>query len=121
VTTVSDPPVAAVPGAASDDGHHLNVGPVTVGATTTRYVLSTDAVRSSDDVVIGSRGMGALGPGVPSVGSTVVTIPVGTATGTYYVLACADDTQQIVEANEVNNCRAAAGDGGGGAGHGDYV
>src|SRR4029450_225280 len=87
----------------------LNVGPVSVSATTTRYVLSVDGVRSADDVVIGSRGMGALGPGVPSVGSAVVTIPVGTATGTYFVLACADDTGQIVEANEVNNCRAATG------------
>jgi subtilase family serine protease/subtilisin family serine protease len=110
VTTVSDPPVAAVPGGSflmTDTT--LNVGPVTIGATTTRYVLSVDGVRSADDVVIGSRGMGALGPGVPSVGSAVVTIPVGTATGTYFVLACADDTGQIVEANEVNNCRAATG------------
>jgi subtilisin family serine protease len=110
VTVVSDPPVAAVPGSSflmTDTT--LNVGPVTIGATTTRYVLSVDGVRSADDVVIGNRGMGALGPGVASVGSAVVTIPVGTATATYFVLACADDTGQVVEANEVNNCRAAAG------------
>ena len=110
VTTVSDPPVAAVPGGTflmTDTT--LNVGPVTVGATTTRYVLSVDSVRSADDVVIGSRGMGALGPGVFTAGSAVVTIPLGTATGTYFVLACADDTAQVVEANETNNCRAAAG------------
>src|SRR4030095_16581642 len=78
-------------------------------AQTALFVLSVYGVRSADDVVIGSRGMVALGPGVPSVGSAVVTIPVGTATGTYFVLACADDTGQIVEANEVNNCRAATG------------
>jgi len=110
VTAVSDPAVAAVPGTSfwvTDTT--LNVGPVSVPATTTRYVLSVDGVRSADDVVIGSRGMGALGPGVSSVGSAVVTIPVGTATATYFVLACADDTGQVVEANEVNNCRAAAG------------
>ena len=34
------------------------------------------------------------------------------------MLACADDTAQVVEANEANNCRAAVGDGGGGAGDG---
>jgi hypothetical protein len=35
---------------------------------------------------------------VPSEGPRWATIPLGTATGTYYLLACADDTQQIVEA-----------------------
>jgi hypothetical protein len=59
--------------------------------------------------VIGSRGMGALGPGVPSEGGAVVTVPVGTPTGTYFLLACADDTAQIVEASEANNCRASTG------------
>jgi hypothetical protein len=29
--------------------------------------------------------------------------------GTYFVLACADDTTQIVEASEADNCRAATG------------
>ena len=53
--------------------------------------------------------MGTLGAGVPSTGSAVATVPAGTAAGTYFVLACADDTAQVVEANEVNNCRAAAG------------
>ena len=118
MTTVSDPPAAAVPGGTflmTDTTQ--NVGPVTVGATTTRYVLSVDSVRSADDVVIGSRGMGALGPGVFTTGSAVVTIPLGTATATYFVLACADDTAQVVEVNETNNCRAAAGTVAG-AGHG---
>jgi subtilase family serine protease len=110
VTAVSDPPVAAVPGTSfwvTDTT--LNVGPISVPATTTRYVLSVDGVRSADDILLGSRGMGALGPGVPSTGPALVTIPVGTVTRTYFLLACADDTGQIVEANEVNNCRAAAG------------
>src|SRR4030095_542874 len=69
VTAVSDPPVAAVPGTSflvTDTT--LNVGPVSVPATTTRYVLSVDSVRSADDVVIGSRGMGALGAGGAAVG-----------------------------------------------------
>ena len=65
--------------------------------------------------------LGALGPGVPSVGPAWATIPLGTATGTYYLLACADDTQQIVEANEVNNCRAAVGTIAVGPATADYV
>jgi subtilase family serine protease len=108
VTAVSDPPVAAVPGAGfvvTDTTQ--NVGPIAVPASTTRYVLSLDTIRSADDVVVGARGMGALGPGVPSTGTAPATIPAATAFATYFLLACADDTAQIVEASEANNCRAA--------------
>jgi subtilase family serine protease len=110
VTAVSDPPAAVAPGGSflvTDTTQ--NVGPVLVPATTTRYVLSLDAVRSADDVVVGARGMGTLGAGVPSTGSAVATVPAGTAAGAYVLLACADDTAQVVEASETNNCRAAAG------------
>ena len=110
VTAVSDPPAAAAPGASfvlTDTTQ--NVGPTVVGATSTRYVLSVDTVRSANDIVIGARGIGALGPGVPSTGSAPATIPAGTASGTYFLLACADDTNQIIEASETNNCLAAAG------------
>src|SRR5207248_2317109 len=62
-----------------------------------------------DDLVVGARGMGALGAGVPSSGSAPATIPTTTPFGTYFLLACADDLSQIVEANEANNCRAASG------------
>jgi subtilase family serine protease len=110
VTALSDPPVAAVPGSSflvTDTT--TNVGPIAVAATTTRYLLSLDTTRSADDILVGSRGMGALGSGVPSTGTALATIPVGTATATYFLLACADDTAQVVEANEANNCRVAAG------------
>jgi hypothetical protein len=33
----------------------------------------------------------------------------GTATGTYYLLACADDTLVVAETNEGNNCKASTG------------
>ena len=47
-------------------------------------MLSLDTVRSADDVVIGARGMGAMGSGVFSTGSFSATIPLGTATGIYF-------------------------------------
>jgi hypothetical protein len=31
------------------------------------------------------------------------------ALGSYFLLACADDVFQVIEANESNNCRASAG------------
>src|SRR2546429_6740607 len=90
VTAVSDPPAAAVPGASfTVTDTTQNVGPITVGASTTRYVLSLDTVRSADDIVIGARGIGALGAGVPSAGSAPAAIPTGTPFATYFLLACA--------------------------------
>ncbi|HEU5193710.1 MAG TPA: CARDB domain-containing protein, partial [Methylomirabilota bacterium] len=109
VTAVSNPPAAASPGgsfAVTDTT--TNVGPVTVGASTTRYVLSLDTVRSAEDIVIGARGMGAMGSGVFSTGTANAVIPLGTPTALYYLLACADDTNQTVEVNEANNCKVAA-------------
>jgi hypothetical protein len=37
-----------------------------------------------------------------------VTVPSTTASGTYYLLACADDTRVVVESNERNNCFASS-------------
>ena len=39
-----------------------------------------------------------------SSGSTTITIPAATALGTYYVIACADDTVLVREVDETNNC-----------------
>jgi subtilase family serine protease/subtilisin family serine protease len=110
VTAVSAPPAAATPGASfMVNDTTQNVGAVVVPASTTRYYLSLDTTRSAEDILVGSRGMGALGAGGASSGSTQITIPTGAAIATYFLLACADDTNQIVEANEANNCRAATG------------
>jgi subtilase family serine protease len=109
VTAVSNPPATAAAGSAfAVTDTTQNVGPITVGGSTTRYLLSLDGVRSAEDVILGSRGMGALGAGVSSTGTINATVPAGTPGGVYVLLACADDTFQTVEANEVNNCKAAA-------------
>ena len=44
--------------------------------------------------------------GQANKGSIIVTVPPGTPPGLYYLLACGDDTNQVGEANEANNCRA---------------
>jgi hypothetical protein len=48
-----------------------------------------------------------MGSGVFSTGTINASVPAGTPGGVYYLLACADDTGQTVEANEVNNCKVA--------------
>jgi subtilase family serine protease len=55
----------------------------------------------------GTRSVSALAPSAASTGSTKVKIPT-VATGDYFVLACADDTDVVVEGDEANNCIASA-------------
>jgi hypothetical protein len=53
--------------------------------------------------------VGNLAAGASSSGSVNnVTVPSSTPVGTYYLLACADDLAAVSEADEANNCRAAA-------------
>jgi subtilase family serine protease len=86
-----------------------NQGASTAGASTTRYYLSTDAVKSSDDILLAAtRAVPALAPGEASTGSISLTMPVTVTAGTYFVLACADDLAAVAEANESNNCGASA-------------
>jgi subtilase family serine protease len=47
----------------------------------------------------------ALATGASSTASIVVTIPVGTAAGTWYLLAVADAEAAVAESVETNNVR----------------
>lgn len=76
-------------------------------ASTTRFYLSPDATWSAGDVLLdGSRVVPELPPGASSAGSTSVTIPAGTAAGSFYVLAKADADNVIAENQEGNNATA---------------
>ena len=73
--------------------------------STTRYYLSLDAVKSASDPVLnGSRGVPALAAGGTHSGTVTVTIPAATSPNTYFLLACADAPNTVVETNETNNC-----------------
>ena len=50
--------------------------------------------------------MAALAAGMTDSGQTAVTIPQGTAPGTYYIIAAADGTNGVAETVETNNTRA---------------
>ena len=86
-----------------------NQGATTAAQSTTRFYLSLDAAKDAGDTLLtGSRTVATLAAGAQSAGTTTVTIPLTTPPGTYNLLACADDLQVVVEASELNNCRAAA-------------
>src|SRR5262245_41888868 len=55
------------------------------------------------DIPLGSRAVPTLASGASNAGATLVTIPAGTATGTYNILAEADGAHVLAERNESNN------------------
>ena len=69
------------------------------------YYLSTDAVLDGGDVLLGTRTVGTLAAGASSAGTTSIVFPA-VASGSYYVIARADDGDAVVEAREGNNTRA---------------
>ena len=108
-TGLNNPPAAATRGSAfSVSETVVNQGVVTASASTTRYYVSVDGVAKTKRLN-GTRAVGSLGPGASSTGAgTQVTVPNNTALGTYYLLACADDTTNVTETVETNNCLSSA-------------
>ena len=83
----------------------FNGGLGTSKPSTTRFYLSTDGIKSADDILLGgSRAVPSLPPGTANGGNTTVTVPASTPTGSYHVLSCADDAKAVVEVDEANNC-----------------
>jgi subtilase family serine protease len=108
VSAISNPPGSASAGSSfpvTDTTRNQGTG--SANSSTTRYYLSLDTVKdASDRLLTGSRGVGILAAGASSSGSLSAAIPAGTPSGTYYLLACADDTSFINESDETNNCLA---------------
>ena len=108
VTAVTNPPAAIGRGASfvvTDTT--LNQGQVLSAASIVRYYLSTDAVSSADDTLLGNwRSLGGLASGINTSGSATVVVPSAAPMGASYVLACADDARAVPELSESNNCLA---------------
>ncbi len=109
-TSLTNPPPALAPGANfSVTDTTLNQGGVASVTSTTRYYLSLDTVKdAADRLLTGTRAVPVLGWATSSTGTIQVTVPTSTPLGTYYLLACADDTARVAESNEANNCLASS-------------
>ncbi len=86
-----------------------NIGNVKAPASVTRYYISAtpiiDATTAQAAQVIGERTIPALQPGKSdSINQKVFHIPSNLLSGTYYLAACADAGNVVVELNEDNNC-----------------
>jgi hypothetical protein len=83
-----------------------NQGTAKATISFTRYYLSLDQTRGGGDrLLLGLRFVGPLAVGQSSGGGATLFV-FGIPAGTYYLLACADDTGANVEINEANNCLA---------------
>jgi subtilisin family serine protease len=86
-----------------------NLGTVASGPSTTRYYLSLDGTKGAGDTLLtGGRGVPSLAAGASQSGTVTVTIPLATAPDIYFLLACADNANTIVETDETNNCKASS-------------
>lgn len=80
-----------------------NFGTQAAGAFDVQLFLSTDATLSAGDVALDSFSVASLASGTSSTTSRSVSIPAGTASGWYYVIAHADSGAAIAETHEENN------------------
>jgi subtilase family serine protease len=103
ITAFTAPALAAAGQAISVTDTTKNVGAGAAGPSQTRFYLSANGALEPADVLIGSRSVPELAGGAASSGSTTVTIPQGTATGTWYLIAAADGAGVVGEASETNN------------------
>ena len=106
IFTLSGPPRAGVGSTITVDDTTRNQVSATVGATTTRFFLSIDAVFDPSDVPIGSRLVPAIGARKTHAGKTPVIIPPTTPAGAYFIIGVADADGVESEANEQNNTKS---------------
>jgi subtilase family serine protease len=103
VTSLTVPATGRAGAAISIGDTTKNSGGSAAGTSTNSFYLSTDSTLDGGDTVLGSRAVPALAANAISSGTTSVPIAAGTAPGTYYIIANADATGAIIEANEANN------------------
>ncbi|HVQ28321.1 MAG TPA: CARDB domain-containing protein, partial [Vicinamibacteria bacterium] len=108
VATLAGPATAAAGGTIAVGDTTRNQGASGSPATRTAFYLSANAAFDAADVFLGSRDVPELAAGAASSVSTALTLPADTPSGTYYVLARADDAASVAETSETNNTRAAA-------------
>jgi subtilisin family serine protease/subtilase family serine protease len=103
VTSFSIPATGTPGGQMSVTDTTLNAGAGPIPESSTGFYLSANSLFGPSDILIGSRTVRALDPGIGDPATTVLTIPPDTVPATYYVFAIADWGDAIYEANESNN------------------
>ncbi len=74
--------------------------------STTQFYLSTNSSVDASDILLGGRSVPALAAGASNSGTTSIMIPVGTNSGSWYIVAKADGEDVVIETSETNNTYA---------------
>ncbi len=85
----------------SDTTKNMGIGGT--GRSTTAFYFSFDRRLDEDDEFIGMRMAPSLAPGGSHTAASSVTLPPDLDTGTYFIIAVADDSYIVNEAKEGNN------------------
>jgi len=84
-----------------------NRGGGDAGPSVVRFYVSTNLTLDAGDIpLVATRSVSSLAPGGSSAGSSTITIPSGTAPGSYYLLAKTDADGTVDETVETNNTAA---------------
>ena len=90
-------------GSVTATGMVYNQGTAAAIASTAKYYLSADNTYSAGDVLLGSDAIAALNAASGASVNKSLTIPAGTAPGTWYLIFVSDADAQVTEVNELNN------------------
>jgi subtilase family serine protease len=106
ITSVNNPPVTAAPGGSFTLlDTTKNQGNADATATSQNlYYLSPDNELDATDTVLGGRGILALTAGETSSGGLNAHVPATMPLGDYFVITCADGSNNVAEVDETNNC-----------------
>ena len=107
IVSITGPSTAAAGGTVTLNDTTRNQGSAPSGSSSTRFYLSTDTQLTAGDTALGARAVPGIATGGTNSGTTIVTLPGGLATGTYYVLAQADANSEVPETIESNNTSSA--------------
>jgi subtilase family serine protease len=103
ITSLSVPTTAGAGQSIAVTETTKNQGGGTANASLTQFYLSVNGALDAADTLLGGRNVPALASGTTSSASTMVTIPLGTATGSWYLIAKADGEEVVIETSETNN------------------
>jgi subtilisin family serine protease/subtilase family serine protease len=105
VSAVTGPASAVAGTSFSASDTTRNQGVDIAPASVTVFYLSSNSTLDAADVVIGSRNVSPLAPGLSETGPATLTIPSTWPAGSYYIIAKSDGGDDIAEAQETNNTR----------------
>ena len=105
ISTLSAPTAAGQGAAISVTETTKNNGSGGAAESVTRFFLSDNTSLGTGDTPLGQRSVGPLDPGASNMATTTLTIPGTLPSGAYYLIAAADNDNDVAETSDANNTR----------------